>query len=102
MWRQDDGRQVEPVGAFAPPPTPTPISSDTSSPPRMRNPTMQYGEWMYPINRNSYSCTAMFTDRHVEPETYEETMHAPKIEQWIATIRKEYHSLFINDTWSLV
>ena len=41
LWRQDDGTQTEPVGAFAPPPAPTPASSDTSLPPRMQNPTMR-------------------------------------------------------------
>ena len=56
---------VEPVGA----PAPTLATSDNSLPPRMRNPIMRYGEWIYPTNRNSYACTAMFDDLPVEPET---------------------------------
>jgi hypothetical protein len=91
---------VEPVGAPAQPPTLA--SSEDSLPPRMRNPTMRYGEWIYPTNRNSYACTAMFDDLPVEPETYEEAMASPEKEQWIAAMHEEYQSLLINDTWSLV
>lgn len=63
---------------------------------------MRYGEWIYPTNHNSYACTAMFDDLPVEPETYEEAMASSEKEQWIAAMRKEYKSLLINDTWSLV
>jgi len=47
----------------------------------MWNPTMRYGEWIYPTDCNSYACTAMFDDLPVEPETYEEAMASPEKEQ---------------------
>ena len=68
--------------------------------PRTRNLPARLGEWIYPVNRNSYACVAC-TQSPDEPETYEEAMASPKRELWLAAMQEEYESLVANDIWTL-
>ena len=67
---------------------------------RTRNPSARLGEWIYPVNRNSYACVAR-TQIPDEPETYEEAMASLERELWLATMQEEYESLVANNIWTL-
>ena len=67
---------IEPIGNQAD------LAEDDLPIPRMRirNPPTRLGEWIYPVNRNSYACMAR-TEILDEPENYAEAMASPEKEQ---------------------
>jgi hypothetical protein len=70
---------------------------------RTRNPPTRYGEWIYPVNRNSYACMATIEPEYIpeEPATFDEAMASPERQEWIAAMKSEYESLIKNNTWML-